>query len=179
MDKQLFAKIKNGELEIAPHNYQDEINFIMNFDECEELMLQYGYKPIIGEEPKIDRLTQSIHVDYIEEENYIRRICTIYDKMIPQSEEVNSIDKEVPITREIINDINIDNLLEENKELRGRIEILEKKQQEMFNILNSFINETVHSLNKVNDLDSSMSSIKNSIRTFNQFIDFYNDSKRK
>ena len=172
MDKQLFAKLINGELEIAPHHYQDDDTYIMNFDECEEMMIQFGYKPVIGDLPEYDFNTQDVLIIYKEERKCIRRYCEIIDKAIPQFE-ANDIDEIKETTN---SDYEI--LIKENEELIRRIEELEIKQQETYNMVNSFINEVTQSINKVNELDTKMIGVKNSINTFNQFIDFYNSINR-
>ena len=171
MDKQLFAKLINGELEIAPHHYQDDDTYIMNFDECEELMIQYGYKPVIGECPDYNN-SQEIHITYREEKECIKRIYELIEKANPQFE-VNSIDLE-----EKIEDEKYEELIKENEELKNRINTLEEKQQEIFNMINSFINECIGSMNKVDELDSKMDSIENNINSINDFIELYNLTKR-
>lgn len=172
MDKQLFAKLINGELEIAPHHYQDNDTYIMNFNECEELMIQFGYKPVVGDLPEYDFNTQDALISYKEERKCIRRYCEIIDKAIPQFEvdDINEVEEKT--------DKQYETLIKENEELKRRIEELEAKQQETYNMVNSFINEVTQSINKVNELDTKMIGVKNSINTFNQFIDFYNSINR-
>ena len=91
MDKRLFAKLNSeGELIIAPHHYEDENTYIMNFDECEELMFNYGFKPIRGKEPEYNRETQNLIINYVEEDTCIRKVCEAIEKVTPQFE-VNDI----------------------------------------------------------------------------------------
>ena len=43
----MYGKLIDGALEVAPKNYIDENNTILNFDLNEELMKEYGYKLVI------------------------------------------------------------------------------------------------------------------------------------
>lgn len=43
----MYGKLINNELSVAPKNYTDEFNTILNFNTNEELMIKYGYKPVI------------------------------------------------------------------------------------------------------------------------------------
>ena len=178
MDKRLFAKLNSeGELIIAPHHYEDDDTYIMNFDECEELMFIYGFKPIRGKEPEYNRETQNLIINYVEEDTCIRKVCEVIEKVTPQFE-VNSIDEE---PEEIIEKSVITHSVDiqkENEELKQRVEDLERKQQELLNLLNSFISECSTSMNKINNMEDNMISMKISIKKFNKFIDLYNSTKR-
>ena len=127
MDKQLFAKLINGELEIAPHHYQDNDTYIMNFDECEELMYQFGYKPVIGERPDYNHNTQEVIITYKEEKNCIRKYYEIIEKITPQFE-VNNIDEEI----NNLDDEKYNELIKENSELRKRLEELKSQGYETY-----------------------------------------------
>ena len=175
MDK-IYAKLdSNGELIIAPRHYQDDDIYIMNFNECEELLLQYGYKPVIGKEPDFDHKSQEIEITYAEEQDCIRRIFTIIDIAVPQFLD-ETLEKE--FVSYSVNNIDEELLKKENEELKQRVDELERKQDEMLNILNTFITEMTNNMNKVNDFESEMTNINNSINTFNKFIEFYNSTRK-
>ena len=68
----MYGKLIDGALEVAPKNYTTENNTILNFNLDEDLMREYGYKPVIESEKPDYPYT----VSYEEDENEIREIIT-------------------------------------------------------------------------------------------------------
>lgn len=69
----MYGKLINNKLEIAPVDYIDKNNTILNFNTDESLMREYGYKPVIeAEKPSCPYI-----ISYKETENEITEIVTI------------------------------------------------------------------------------------------------------
>ena len=70
----MYGKITEGVFEQAPKNYQDENITICNFDLDEDLMKEYGFKPVIEcEKPVTDRYWE---IAYTENEEEIQENVT-------------------------------------------------------------------------------------------------------
>ena len=70
----MYGKITEGVFEQAPKNYQDENTTICNFDLDEDLMREYGFKPVIEcEKPVTDRYWE---ITYTENEEEIQENVT-------------------------------------------------------------------------------------------------------
>lgn len=68
----MYGKLIDGVLEIAPQNYETDNNTILNFNTDEDLMREYGYKPVI-EAVKPD---YPYILSYTEDEDCITEIVT-------------------------------------------------------------------------------------------------------
>lgn len=91
----MYGELVNGYLYYAPKNYKTVSGeIIINFNENEELMKQYGFKKIIDEKPEHDRWLQSLKVaSYEETEDAIIRKYVVVDKVVSQ----NSLEKRVNV----------------------------------------------------------------------------------
>lgn len=80
----IYAKLKNGELEYAPFEYRTESGgIIVNFNKNVNLMKAYGYKEVVDVRPSHNADTQYLQIsEYFESESQITvvyRICEIED----------------------------------------------------------------------------------------------------
>ena len=83
----MLAKVINGELSYAPTNYKtDDGRLITNFNKCEELMRQYGYKDVVDIRPAYNEETQYIRVVGYEDEEVITISYEVVDKQISEPE---------------------------------------------------------------------------------------------
>lgn len=80
----MYGKLIDNELECAPVNYIDGNNTILNFNTDEQLMKQYGYKPIIEiGKPETNRL---YHIEYEETIDDIAEVI-VYDETQEEADE--------------------------------------------------------------------------------------------
>lgn len=64
----MYGKLINNILHYAPKNYTTESgNLIVNFNQNEELLKEYGYKKVTNNKPDYDRNTQTVRVDGYDE----------------------------------------------------------------------------------------------------------------
>lgn len=65
----MYGKLIDNKLSIAPINYIDENTTILNFNLNEDVMKEYGYKPVVEvERPETNRM---YHIEYSETDNVI------------------------------------------------------------------------------------------------------------
>lgn len=85
----MLYKIINGGLSCPPETLRIDGKIITNFDKCEELQKEYGYKRLIdGEIPEYDPEKEQIYIN-----GYIETI--VYEtKLIEEVEEVEPIEPE-------------------------------------------------------------------------------------
>lgn len=81
----MYGKLVNGTIQYAPMNLVTEDNIVIpNFYLDEELMLQYGYKPVFSEIPEYDAEKQYVVLQaYVETDIDITAQYVIIDKEVP------------------------------------------------------------------------------------------------
>lgn len=84
----MYGKLINVSLIYAPVNYlTDEGSVIFNFNTNEELMKQYGFKPVTDTKPEYNAATDILVIDgYTEDENSITINYSVTPKPVSESE---------------------------------------------------------------------------------------------
>ena len=119
----MFAKIINGVLHYAPVNYKTDLGqVIVNFNTNEEMMLQYGYKNVIGIKPDYNKETQYLKISgYTDNEDNITVEYEVVDKSTPEPTEWELLAKQIEENALAILDTQsaIDYMLFGDLELKG------------------------------------------------------------
>ena len=119
----MFAKIINGVLHYAPVNYKTDLgHVIVNFNTNEEMMLQYGYKNVIGIKPDYNKETQYLKISgYTDNGDNITVEYEVVDKPTPEPTEWELLAKQIEENAQAILDSQsaIDYMLFGDLELKG------------------------------------------------------------
>lgn len=93
----MFGRLINGKLQLAPKHFRmDNGGLILNFNNSEERMREFGFKEVIDIRPAFDKKTQFLNmVEYKETEESITLVYEVLDKpeepepvVVPTPEEV-------------------------------------------------------------------------------------------
>ena len=63
-----YARLVDGQLEIAPEVMYNEGTIIVNFNKNELLMKEYGFKQLVEDKPEYDERYQTLDIDKFEEQ---------------------------------------------------------------------------------------------------------------
>jgi hypothetical protein len=82
----VFGRLINGKLQIAPKHFRmDNGGLILNFNNSEERMKEFGFKEVIDIRPAFDKNTQFLNmVEYKETEESITLVYEVLEKPVEE-----------------------------------------------------------------------------------------------
>lgn len=95
----MFGRLINGKLQIAPKHFRmDNGGLILNFNNSEERMKEFGFKEVIDIRPAFDKNTQFLNmVEYKETEESITLVYEVLDKPVEEEPVAEPTPEEVQI----------------------------------------------------------------------------------
>lgn len=96
----MFGRLINGKLQLAPKHFRmDNGGLILNFNNSEERMKEFGFKEVIDIRPAFDKNTQFLNmVEYKETEESITLVYEVLDKPVEEEPVVEPTQEEVEIS---------------------------------------------------------------------------------
>lgn len=96
----MFGRLINGKLQLAPKHFRmDNGGLILNFNNSEERMKEFGFKEVIDIRPAFDKNTQFLNmVEYKETEESITLVYEVLDKPVEEEPVVEPTPEEVQIS---------------------------------------------------------------------------------
>jgi hypothetical protein len=95
----MFGRLINGKLQLAPKHFRmDNGGLILNFNNSEERMKEFGFKEVIDIRPAFDKNTQFLNmVEYKETEESITLVYEVLEKPVEEEPVVEPTPEEVQI----------------------------------------------------------------------------------
>lgn len=95
----MFGRLINGKLQLAPKHFRmDNGGLILNFNNSEERMKEFGFKEVIDIRPAFDKDTQFLNmVEYKETEESITLVYEVLDKPVEEEPVVEPTPEEAQI----------------------------------------------------------------------------------
>lgn len=95
----MFGRLINGKLQIAPKHFRmDNGGLILNFNNSEERMKEFGFKEVIDIRPPFDKNTQFLNmVEYEETEESITLVYEVLEKPVEEEPVVEPTPEEAQI----------------------------------------------------------------------------------
>jgi hypothetical protein len=95
----VFGRLNNGKLQIAPKHFRmDNGGLILNFNNSEERMKEFGFKEVIDIRPAFDKSTQLLNmVEYKETEESITLVYEVLEKPVEEEPVVEPTPEEAQI----------------------------------------------------------------------------------
>lgn len=96
----MFGRLINGKLQLAPKHFRmDNGGLILNFNNSEERMKEFGFKEVIDIRPAFDKDTQFLNmVEYKETEESITLVYEVLEKPVEEEPVVEPTPEEVQIS---------------------------------------------------------------------------------
>jgi hypothetical protein len=95
----MFGRLINGKLQLAPKHFRmDNGGLILNFNNSENKMKEFGFKEVIDIRPAFDKNTQFLNmVEYKETEESITLVYEVLDKPVEEEPVVEPTPEEAQI----------------------------------------------------------------------------------
>lgn len=95
----MFGRLINGKLQLAPKHFRmDNGGLILNFNNSEERMKEFGFKEVIDIRPAFDKDTQFLNmVEYKETEESITLVYEVLEKPVEEEPVVEPTPEEAQI----------------------------------------------------------------------------------
>jgi hypothetical protein len=95
----MFGRLNNGKLQLAPKHFRmDNGGLILNFNNSEERMKEFGFKEVIDIRPAFDKNTQFLNmVEYKETEESITLVYEVLEKPVEEEPVVEPTPEEAQI----------------------------------------------------------------------------------
>jgi hypothetical protein len=107
----MFGRLINGKLQLAPKHFRmDNGGLILNFNNSENKMKEFGFKEVIDIRPAFDKNTQFLNmVEYKETEESITLVYEVLEKPVEEEPVVEPTPEEVQISelKERINSLEV------------------------------------------------------------------------
>lgn len=150
----MYAKLENDRLIYAPRNYDTGENLILNFNKNIDLMKKYGFKEVIDNKPVYDNATHYLNIDtYTENDDTITINYTI---------------NEIEINNEPTLEDRVVELEKVNKEQDELINTTMLATDEMYNLLEPLLAETLGERSVSKMVDMYVAMVQRGIKTIEQ-----------